>query len=150
MEIILLENILNLGKIGDKVIVKNGYGRNFLLKKGKALRFSKENLQLVEKKKSELNKKNNEIKKQFFEESKKLNNKTFLFVRECKENGDLYGTIKPKEVTNLIKENKRFSKPPQVNLKDELNKIGLFNAEIIFHPEVKAKISIKIDKISSK
>ena len=98
-----------------------------------------------------MNKKNNEIKKQFFEISKKLNNKTFLFVRECKENGDLYGTIKPKEVTNLIKEkNERFSKPSQVNLKDELNKIGLFNAEIIFHPEVKAKISIKIDKISSK
>ena len=151
MEIILLENILNLGKIGDKVIVKNGYGRNFLLKKGKALRFSKENLQLVEKKKSELNKKNNEIKKQFFEESKKLNNKTFLFVRECKENGDLYGTIKPKEVTNLIKEKTNaLVSPSQVNLKDELNKIGLFNAEIIFHPEVKAKISIKIDKISSK
>ena len=62
MEIILLENILNLGNIGDKVSVKNGYGRNFLLKQGKALRFSKENLELVNKKKDELNRKNVVIK----------------------------------------------------------------------------------------
>ena len=60
MELILLENILNLGNIGDKVVVKNGYGRNFLLKKGKALRFSPENKEFVLKKKDELNKKNNE------------------------------------------------------------------------------------------
>ena len=63
MELILLENILNLGNIGDKVKVKNGYGRNYLLKKGKALRFNKENQIYVEKKKDELNKKNTEIKK---------------------------------------------------------------------------------------
>tara|TARA_B100000963_G_scaffold101349_1_gene87649 strand:- start:11674 stop:12129 length:456 start_codon:yes stop_codon:yes gene_type:complete len=151
MEIILLENIINLGKIGDKVVVKNGYGRNFLLRQGKALRFNKENLEFVEKKKNELNKKNNEIKKQFIEISKKLNNKTFAFIKESKENGDLYGSIKPKEITNFIKEKTECSvSPSQINLKDELNKLGVFEAEIIFHPEVKAKISIKIDKISSK
>ena len=65
MEIILLENIINLGNIGDKVKVKDGYGRNFLLKEGKALRFNKENLEFVNKKKSELNKKNIEIKNKF-------------------------------------------------------------------------------------
>ena len=63
MEIILLENILNLGNIGDKVKVKNGYGRNYLLRQGKALRYNKENLELVSKKKDELNKKNTELKK---------------------------------------------------------------------------------------
>ena len=62
MELILLENILNLGKIGDTVKVKNGYGRNFLLKKGKALRLNKENIQLVQKQKSELNQRNLETK----------------------------------------------------------------------------------------
>ena len=67
MEIILLENILNLGNIGDKVTVKNGYGRNFLLKHGKALRFNKENLDFVNKKKDELNKKNTEVKNKFKE-----------------------------------------------------------------------------------
>ena len=67
MEIILLENIINLGNIGDKVKVKPGYGRNFLLKTGKALRFNKENLEFVNKKKDELNKKNTELKKKLKE-----------------------------------------------------------------------------------
>ena len=67
MEVILLENIFNLGNIGDKVKVKNGYGRNFLLKQGKALRFSKENLSYVNGKKEELNKKNIEVKNKFKE-----------------------------------------------------------------------------------
>ncbi len=151
MEIILLENILNLGNIGDKVKVKNGYGRNFLLKTGKALRFNKENLELVNKKKDELNKKNLEIKSKFKELSKLVNKKTFAFARESKENGDLYGSIKPKEITNLIKEQTKAEvSPSQIILKDELNKIGLFKADINFHPEVKAVISIKIDKIQSK
>ena len=104
MEIILLENILNLGGIGDKVKVKNGYGRNFLLKKGKALRFNKENENFVNKKKDELNKKNNELKTRFKEIAQLVNNKTFIFNKESKENGELYGSIKPKEITNLINE----------------------------------------------
>ena len=79
MEIILLENILNLGNIGDKVRVKNGYGRNFLLKQGKALRFNKENMEFVNKKKDELNKKNTEIKNKFKEIARLVNNKTFEF-----------------------------------------------------------------------
>ena len=81
MELILLENILNLGKIGDKVKVKNGYGRNFLLKYGKALRFNKENQNFVEKKKDELNKKNLEVKNKFLAISKIINNKTFNFYK---------------------------------------------------------------------
>ena len=151
MEIILLENIINLGKIGDKVVVKNGFGRNFLLKKGKALRFNKENLELVNKKKAELNKKNTEVKNKFLEISKLVNNKTFIFNKESKENGDLYGSIKPKEITNLIKEKTKADvAPSQIILKDELNKIGKFKVEINFHAEVKAHILIKIDKIQSK
>jgi large subunit ribosomal protein L9 len=151
MDIILLENILNLGNIGDKVNVKNGYGRNFLLKQGKALRFSKDNQELVSKKKDELNKKNNEIKNKFKEIAKLINNKTFIFNKESKENGELYGSIKPKEITNLIKEKAMAEvSPSQLILKDELNKIGLFKAEINFHSEVKANVSIKIDKIQSK
>ena len=133
MEIILLENIVNLGNIGDKVKVKNGYGRNFLLKQGKALRFNKENLEFVSKKKNELNKKNIELKNKY------------------KEIGDLYGSIKPKEITSAIKEkvNAEIS-PSQIILKEELNKIGIYKIEIRFHSEVKANISIKIDRIQSK
>ena len=151
MEIILLENILNLGNIGDKVTVKNGYGRNFLLKQGKALRFNKDNEDFVNKKKDELNKKNNEIKNKFKEISKLVNDKTFIFNKESKENGELYGAVKPKEITNLIREKTNADvSPSQIILKDELNKIGLFKVEISFHSEVKAHISIKIDKIQSK
>ena len=151
MEIILLENISNLGNIGDKVKVKNGYGRNFLLRQGKALRFSKENQEFVNKKKDELNKKNSEIKNQFKSIAKLVNNKTFVFNKESKENGDLYGSIKPKEITSLIKEKANAEvKPSQIILKDNLNKIGTFKAEINFHSDVKANISIKIDKIQTK
>ena len=151
MEVILLENISNLGNIGDKVKVKNGYGRNFLLKQGKALRFNKDNLEFVNKKKDELNKKNLETKSKFKEIAKLINNKTFEFNKESKENGELYGSIKPKEITNLIKEKTKAEvSPSQIILKNELNKIGLFKVDIIFHSEVKAVISIKIDKIQSK
>ena len=151
MEIILLQNISNLGKIGDKVVVANGYGRNFLLKKGKALRFSKENQDLVNKKKDQLNKQNVEEKNKFKEIAKLINNKTFILIKESKENGDLYGSIKPKEITKLINEQKKAEVvPSQIILKEELNKIGIFKVEVNFHSEVKATISIEIDKIKSK
>ncbi len=151
MEVILLENILNLGNIGDKVKVKNGYGRNFLLKEGKALRFNKENQDFVNKKKDELNKKNVEIKNKFKEIAKIVNKKSFVFYKESKENGDLYGSIKPKEISNMIKEKTKAEvNPSQIILKEELNKIGTFKVNLNFHSEVKANISIKIDKIQSK
>ena len=96
-------------------------------------------------------KKNQEIKKKFKEISNLINNKTFIFNKESKENGDLYGSIKPKEICTLImEESKAEVNPSQVILKDELNKLGLFQIDVNFHAEVKAKISIKIDKIKSK
>tara|TARA_B100000242_G_C42745012_1_gene347487 strand:+ start:34 stop:489 length:456 start_codon:yes stop_codon:yes gene_type:complete len=151
MELILLENIINLGNIGDKVKVKNGYGRNYLLKKGKALRFSKENQDFVTKKKEELNKKNIEIKNKFKGISNVVNKKIFTFSKESKENGDLYGSIKPKEISNLIKEKLNVEvSPSHIILKNNLDKIGVYKVDINFHSEVKAQISIKIDKIQSK
>ena len=150
MELILLENILNLGNIGDKVKVKDGYGRNFLLKQGKALRYNKENSEIVNKKKNDLIKKNTEIKNKFKETAKLINNKIFKFNKESKENGELYGSIKPKEISLVVKETTKAEvSPSQISLKEELNKIGTFKAEINFHSEVKATITIKIDKIQS-
>ena len=151
MQVVLLENIIKLGKIGDLVEVKNGYGRNFLLKKGKALRFSKENLELVNKKKDQLIKKNVEIKNKYKSIAKIIHGKSFTFIKESKENGELYGSIKPKEITNLIKNQTSADvSPSQIILKDELNKVGIFKVEVNFHSEVKAIISVKIDKIQSK
>jgi len=151
MEIILLENIINLGNIGDKVKVKNGYGRNFLLKQGKALRLNKENEDFVNQKKAELNKKNIELKNKFKEIAKLIDNKTFKFYKESKENGELYGSIKPKEVTNIIKDETNAEViPSQIILKDNLNKIGDYKVAINFHSEVKANILIKVEKIKAK
>ena len=150
MELILLENILNLGSIGDKVVVKNGYGRNFLLKKGKALRFNKENLAYVSKKRDELNKKNLELKSKLKETAKLIDKKTFKFIKESKENGELYGSIKPKEISSMIlKDTKIEIKPSQIVLKNNLDKIGIHKAQINFHSEVSVEISVKIDKVQS-
>ena len=150
MEVILLENIIKLGNIGDKVKVKPGYGRNFLLKTGKALRFNKENQDYVSKKKDELNKKNNDLKKKFKETAQLINKKVFIFNKECKENGELYGSIKPKEISNTImKQLKLEVKPSQIVLKEDLNKLGIYKVELNFHSEVSSQISIKIDKIQS-
>ena len=105
MQIILLENISKLGKIGDLVTVKNGYARNFLLKTNKALRANKENIELVNKNKSELNKKNTEIKNKFVEKANVIKNKKIKIYKTVKDNGDLYASIKPKEISKLIEEN---------------------------------------------
>ena len=144
------KNIINLGKIGDTVKVKNGYGRNFLLRQGKALRANKENIDLVNKKKDELTKKNNELKKEFINEAKKLNNKKILFKKESKDNGDLYGTIKPKEISNEILEKLKVSvEPSKIIIKQILNKIGTYSIDINLHSEVQAKIKIEIAKIEA-
>ena len=148
MQIILLENIAKLGKIGDLVEVKNGYARNFLLKKNKALRANKENIDLVNKNKSELNKKNAEIKNKFIEKANKIKNKKIKLFKEIKENGDLYGSIKPKEISKLIlDELKSDIEPSQIVIKKELNKIGQFEVDINLHSEVQTKIFIIVEKL---
>tara|TARA_Y100000590_G_C15241596_1_gene834026 strand:- start:196 stop:654 length:459 start_codon:yes stop_codon:yes gene_type:complete len=150
MEVILLENIIKLGKIGDLVKVKNGYARNFLLRNGKALRANKENINLVNKQKEELNKKNNEIKLEFVKIANKIKNKTLKFIKEAKDNGDLYGSVKPKEVSNaFIKDLKVEIIPSQIDLKQEINKIGKYNISINLHSEVSANVVINVEKIDS-
>tara|TARA_B110000971_G_C19582091_1_gene307850 strand:- start:18 stop:473 length:456 start_codon:yes stop_codon:yes gene_type:complete len=150
MQIILLENIMKLGKIGDQVEVKNGFGRNYLLRQGKALRASKENIEFVSKKKSELNKKNEESKKQFKEISDKIFNKTIKFNKESKENGELYGSIKPKEVSNAFKDVLKVEiNPSQIDLRQEITQIGKYKININLHAEVTASVHLQVDKIDS-
>jgi len=150
MQIILLENIMKLGKIGDQVEVKNGYGRNYLLRQGKALRASKENLEFVNKKKVELNKKNEEAKNQFKEIATKIENKTLKFNKESKENGELYGSIKPKEVTNAFKTILKVDvNPSQIDLHQEITQIGKYKINVNLHAEVTASVNLHVDKIDS-
>ena len=151
MDLILVENILNLGKIGDKVKVKNGYGRNYLLPNGKALRLNKENLEFVNKKKDELNKKNNELKKEFKLIAEKINNKTLNFFKESKDNGELYGVIKPKEIANAFFNDLKIDiKPSYIVLKKDINNIGDYNVDINLYSEVSAKVKIIVKKTENK
>ena len=107
MEVVLLENIKNLGQIGDVVNVKRGHGRNFLIKYGKALKASKENISLVNKKKESLNQKNLELKKSAKKIFDIINNSNYTFNKRAKENGELYGSIKPLELTKTIQSEKK-------------------------------------------
>ena len=98
MEVILLENIKNLGNIGDVVNVRRGHGRNFLIKYGKALKASKENIVLVNKKKTELNEKNTTLKKSAKKIHEVIDKKKYKFSKLAKDNDELYGSIKPKDI----------------------------------------------------
>tara|TARA_Y100000591_G_scaffold76965_1_gene64243 strand:- start:165 stop:629 length:465 start_codon:yes stop_codon:yes gene_type:complete len=148
MQVILLENISKLGKIGDLVKVKNGFARNYLLKKNKALRANKENIDLVNKNKSELTKKNTEIKNKFIEKANKIKNKSVKVYKAIKENGDLYASIKPKEISKIIlDELKTEIGPSEIIIKKEINKIGQFDINIVLHSEVQTKISLKVEKL---
>ena len=150
MQVILLENILKLGKIGDQVEVKNGFGRNYLLRQGIALRASKENVEFVSKKKSELNKKNEDAKKTFKEVADKIENKTLKFNKESKENGELYGTIKPKEVSSAFKDLLEIEiNPSQIDLRQEITQIGKYKINVNLHAEVTATVNLQVDKIES-
>ena len=150
MQIILLENIMKLGKIGDQVEVKNGFGRNYLLRQGKALRASKENVELVSKKKVELNEKNEESKKQFKEIADKITNKTLKFNKESKENGELYGSIKPKEVSNAFRDMLKVEiNPSQIDLRQEITRVGKYKINVNLHAEVTASVNLIVDKTDS-
>jgi len=150
MQIILLENIMKLGKIGDQVEVKNGFARNYLLREGKALRASKENIDFVSKKKVELNKKNEEAKNKFKETATKILNKTLKFNKESKENGELYGSIKPKEVSVAFKTMLGIEiNPSQIDLRQEITQIGKYKININLHAEVTASVNLSVDKIDS-
>ena len=147
MEVVLLENIKNLGQIGDVVNVKRGHGRNFLIKYGKALKASKENISLVNKKKESLNQKNLELKKSAKKIFDIINNSNFTFNKRAKDNGELYGSIKPLELTKAIQKEKKIEiKPSQVDLNKEIKKIGSYEATINLHAEIQAKIHIKVVK----
>ena len=151
MEIVLLENIKNLGNIGDVVSVKRGHGRNFLIKYGKALKASKLNIDLVNKKKEELNQKNITLKKNAKKIYDIINKKNYKFLKRVKDNNELYGSIKPKEISKTIDNIDNIEiKPSQIDLGKEMNKIGTYEAKINLHTEVQAVIHIEVVKQEEK
>ena len=151
MEVVLLENIKNLGKIGDIVNVKRGHGRNFLIKYGKALKASKNNIDFVNKKKIDLNAKNVSLKKVAKKIFDSINNKNYKFSKRAKENNELYGSIKPKEISNTIQNIDKIEiKPSQIDVGQEIKKIGTYEAKINLHAEILAEIHIEVVKEEEK
>ena len=151
MQVILLEDIRNLGKIGEIVKVKDGFGRNFLLRQGKALRADKENINFVNKKKEEINKKNIEQKKTAKKVLEKIKNKKLLFKKETKENGDLFAPIKPREISKYFIENfKETIHPSQIDLKQEINKVGKFILTINLHSDLTSELHVLVEKKDTK
>ena len=147
MEVILLEKIRNLGDVGQVVNVKDGYGRNFLLKFGKALRADKKNVDYVNRKRSEINKKNIEQKKAAKEIFEKIRKKNLVFSKETKENGELYGNIKPKEISKYFMDNfKQTIHPSQIDLKREINKVGEFSLLVNLHSDLIAELRVLVEK----
>tara|TARA_B100001029_G_scaffold177866_1_gene183317 strand:+ start:716 stop:1171 length:456 start_codon:yes stop_codon:yes gene_type:complete len=151
MQVILLEDIRNLGKIGEIVSVKDGYGRNYLLKVGKALRADKTNIDFVNKKKEEINKKNIEQKKSAKKILDKIKNKKLIFKKEAKENGELFGSIKPKEISKYFEEKfNEIINPSQIDLKQEINKIGNFSLSVNLHSDLVSELHVSVEKKDSK
>tara|TARA_B100001105_G_scaffold73755_1_gene58123 strand:- start:544 stop:1002 length:459 start_codon:yes stop_codon:yes gene_type:complete len=151
MEVVLLENIKNLGNIGDLVNVKRGYGRNFLIKYGKALKASKINIDFVNKKKDVLNEKNISLKKNAKKIYDIINKKNYKFLKRVKDNDELYGSIKPREISKTIENiDKVEIKSSQIDLTKEIIKIGFYEVKVNLHAEVLATIHIEVVKQTEK
>ena len=145
MKVILLENLKRIGSIGEVIDVKRGYARNFLIANKKALYASKENIKEVEKIKAELSKKDNERKKDASQIAEKINGKEYSVKKLSTENNELYGSVKPTEISKLIKEeNKIDIRPSMIQPLEEIKALGKFKVKISLHSEVDAEIIINV------
>ncbi len=145
MKVILLENVKRVGSIGEVIDVKRGFARNFLIANKKALYASKENIKQVEKIKSELSKKDNEKKKEASQISEKIHGKEYSVKKLSTENNELYGSVKPTEISKLIQEeNKIDIKPSMIQPVEEIKALGKFKVKISLHSEVDAEITINV------
>ncbi len=145
MKVILLENLAQIGVIGEIIDVKRGFARNYLISNKKALYASKENIKEVEKIKAELNKKDQEKKRQAKQLYDNLNNKIFEVKKLTTENNDLYGSIKPTEISKLINDLEKIDvKPSLIQPLKEIKSLGNFNVKINLHSDVQAEIKIKV------
>ena len=145
MKVILLENLRRIGSIGEIIEVKRGFARNFLISNNKALYASKENIAEVEKIKSELNKKDTEKKKEAEKISEKINGKEYSIKKLSTENKELYGSVKPTEISKLILENDNIDiKPSMVQPINEIKSLGKFKVKITLHSEVDSEITVNV------
>jgi len=145
MKVILLENLKRIGSIGEVIDVKRGFGRNFLIANKKALYASKENISQVEKIKSELSKKDNSKKQDAKKIAEQIDKKEFNIKKLSTENNELYGSVKPTEISKLIHEIESIEiKPSMIQPVQEIKSLGKFKVKISLHSEVDVEISVNV------
>ena len=145
MKVILLENIRKIGSIGEIIDVKRGFARNYLISKKKALFASKENIKEVEKIKAQLGKKDQEKIKEAKKIFEKINKKHFTIKKLSTENNELYGSVKPTEISKIILESEKLEiKPSMMQLEKEIKSLGNFKVKIDLHSQIQAVIDIKV------
>ena len=145
MKVILLENVKKIGSIGEVIDVKRGFARNFLIANKKALYASKENIKEVEKIKAELSKKDKEKKHEATKIADQISNKEYSVQKLSTENKELYGSVKPTEISKLIlNENKIEIKPSMIQPVEEIKSLGKFKVKISLHSEVDAEIVVNV------
>ena len=145
MKVVLLENLKKIGSIGEIIDVKRGFARNFLISKNKALYASRENISKVEKIKSELSKKDNDKKKEAKKIFERIDKKEYKIKKLSTENNELYGSVKPTEISKLILEKDKLDiKPSLIQPIKEIKTIGKFNVRISLHSEIDAEIIVNV------
>ena len=145
MKVILLENVKKIGSIGEIIDVKRGFARNFLISNKKALYASKENISKIQKIKTELSKKDNEKKLEAKKTLEKINKKEFKVKKLSTENNELYGSVKPTEISKLIYDIEKVEiKPSMIQPVKDIRTIGKFKVKISLHSEVDAEIFVDV------
>ncbi|MDC3022798.1 50S ribosomal protein L9 [Candidatus Pelagibacter sp.] len=146
MKVILLENIKRIGSIGEIIDVKRGFARNYLIANKKALYASKENISEVSKIKTELSKKDNEKKQVAKSLYEKINKKQYNVKKLSTENKELYGSVKPTEISKLIMDEDKIEiKPSMIQPVTEIKSIGKFKVKVYLHSEVDAEIMVNVE-----
>ncbi len=144
MQVILLERIRALGQMGDVVTVKDGYARNFLLPQGKALRATKENQARFDSQRVELEARNLEQKNEADAIGERLNDQTFVAIRQAGDTGQLYGSVSTRDIADMITEGGFNIARQQVVLSQPIKELGLHTVAISLHPEVEVNVTINV------
>jgi len=144
MQVILLERVEKLGQMGDEVRVKDGFARNFLLPKKKALRATKANREYFQAQKAQLESQNAERKKGADAIASKLNGKNFVLIRQAGDRGQLYGSVSPRDVAEAMEKAGYKVDRHQVSISVAIKSIGIFTIPVVLHPEVKVSITVNV------
>jgi large subunit ribosomal protein L9 len=146
MQVVLLERVEKLGHIGDVVKVKDGFARNYLLPKKKALRATKQNLVLFETQRVQLEARNVEQRKEAEKIAKTLDGKRFVLLRQASDRGHLYGSVSPRDIADAVSKGGVAVSRGQVPLDKAIKMIGLHDVSVVLHPEVRVRVTINVGR----